>query len=216
MLRYILIVLAMTLSPGLATAALTRYVDPWQFFGPAAYAIDMNRENARFWLPGIAKHLDYDSVLVGTSLTINSSVAVLDRSFGAKFVKLSMNGSRLPEQAAIVRVALQSHPATRRVLWGLDQYVFHVPDDIAIPDNEFPHYLYRGLSRAVVENYLFSWDAVKQSFAALRRGEPPNLPDFEETTTGPGLDKGGCTTLRAKYQAYRSRLQQERETMEYN
>src|SRR4051812_48077003 len=164
MLRYILIVLTMTLSPGLATAALTRYVDPWQFFGPAAYATDMNRQNARFWLPGVAKQLEYDGVLIGTSLTVNSSVAVLDRSFGGKFIKLSMNGSRLPEQAALLRVALESHPATRRVLWGLDQFVFHLPADLAIPDTEFPSYLYRGLSRAVVENYLLSWDAIKESF----------------------------------------------------
>jgi hypothetical protein len=204
------------LSPGLATAALTRYVDPWQFFGRAAYATDMNRENARFWLPGVAKHFDYDSVLVGTSLTINSSVAVLDRSFGARFVKLSMNGSRLPEQEAIVRVALRSHPATRRVLWGLDQYVFHVPADFAIQETEFPRYLYRGFSPAVIENYLLSWDAVKQSFAAWRQGQPTNLPDFEQTTVGEGIEKGGCITLRAKYQAYRTRLEQERKTMDYN
>jgi hypothetical protein len=216
MLRYILIVLAMTLSPGLATVALTRYVDPWQFFGPAAYATDMNRENARFWLPGVAKHLDYDSVLIGTSLTINSSVAVLDRSFGAKFVKLSMNGSRLPEQSALLRVALQSHPATRRVLWGIDQYVVHVPPDIAIPETEFPRYLYGSLSPAVVENYLLSWDAIKQSVAAWRQGAPPNLPDFELTTVGQGIEKGGCTTLREKYLAYRTRLEQERATMDYN
>src|SRR3954471_14627474 len=104
MLRYILIVLTMTLSPGVGTAALTRYVDPWQFFGAARYATDMNRENARFWLPGVAKRLDYNGVLIGTSLTINSSVAVLDRSFNAKFVNLSLNGSHLPEQAALLRV----------------------------------------------------------------------------------------------------------------
>src|SRR4051812_11632556 len=153
MLRYISIVLTMTLSPGLATAALTRYVDPWQFFGPARYATDMNRENARFWLAGGAKHLDYDGVLIGTSLTINSSVAVLDRSFDAKFVKLSLNGSHLPEQAALLQVALQSHPATRLVLWGLDHFVFHEPADMAIPETLFPRYLYCGFSSAVVQNY---------------------------------------------------------------
>jgi hypothetical protein len=216
MTRYILIVLAMTLSPWLAMAALTRYVDPWQFFGRATYATDMNRQNARFWLPGVAKNYDYDSVLVGTSLTINSSVAALDQSFGSKFVKLSMNGSRLPEQSALLRVALQSHPATRRVLWGLDQFVFHVPADIAIPITEFPRYLYGDLSMAVIVNYLFSWDAIKQSFVAWRQGTAPNEPDFELTTVGEGIEKGGCITLREKYQNYRVRLEQERETMSHN
>ena len=80
------------------------------------------------------------------------------------------NGSGLAEQAALLRVALDSHPGMARVLWGLDQNAFHVPNERMIPETEFPRYLFGGFSMPVVEKYLFSWDASNRASLRGARG----------------------------------------------
>ena len=104
-----LAVFGITVFVGLAAVAgLTIYVDPFfQYHKPLPsfpYLVD----NQVSMNPGLAKNMDYDSVLLGSSMTVNFNTDWFMEEMGLTTQKLSYNGAFPKDQANIMDIIFDS------------------------------------------------------------------------------------------------------------
>lgn len=118
-------------------ALLTVTLDPLQFYHKSFYPAIYSNEQ-RYQNPGLAKNYDYDTIIIGTSMTENFLPSEVDEDLGGKTLKLSVRGSTADEHNAIANVALKTGKV-KKVLWGLDYFSLKMGSKEEI-DN--PEYLY--------------------------------------------------------------------------
>jgi hypothetical protein len=119
-------------------------IDPLQFYHKPWFHRPVYLKEQRYQNPGLARNYDYETIIIGTSMTENFFPGQVEEAIGGKTIKLSMRGSLADEQHKIARLALETgKPKT--VLWGLDYFALRadgLDDQDVNADYEFPHYLY--------------------------------------------------------------------------
>jgi hypothetical protein len=155
-----------------AAAALNFTVDPLQFFRPAHFFAAMYSQDSRLQDAGLIRSQDFDTVLMGTSLAIHFRQSDIDRILGVKSLKLALNGSNSREQVFVLAAALERHPG--RVLWELDDWIFHDAPDID-SNSYIAADLYRRNARGVA-GYLLSGRMARESVWIMARSIPPLEP----------------------------------------
>lgn len=144
-LRWIKVVLGLVLILLLGMIGLVIYVDPFfQYHKPLEdfpYLID----NQLSQNPGMAKNWDYDSVMLGSSMTVNFNTDWFRELFGQKTAKLSYNGAYPRDQANILDIIFDKKNGTIRqnvktVYLGVDIPAYSA----AIDETKYPipEYLY--------------------------------------------------------------------------
>ena len=121
-------------------AALVVIVDPFEVYHRAwfyqpAYA----SETQMYANAGVAKSYEYDSVIIGTSVTENCRPSVYEQALGGRFIKLCMNGDTARDHAKMMEIAFRTHDV-RRVVYGLD--LFAVSQYYTNQKAVTPDYLY--------------------------------------------------------------------------
>jgi Copper amine oxidase N-terminal domain. len=133
-----LLFLAFSLIFAGAAVLISFIVDPLQHYHkswfPPVYSSQQRYQN-----PGLAKHYDYDMIIIGTSMTENFVPSIVGEAFGSKVLKLSMSGSTAGEHYQIAKVALETGKV-KKVLWGLDY--MSLKEGVRDDQGEFPFYLY--------------------------------------------------------------------------
>ena len=103
-------------------AAAIIYVDPFfHFHAPLSWfpyvvdnQVDMN--------PGLARHMDYDSVLLGSSMTVAFDTSWFEQEMGLKTQKLSYNGAYPKDQSNIMDIIFDAKgDSVKRVFLGIDE-----------------------------------------------------------------------------------------------
>jgi hypothetical protein len=116
-------------------------VDPMQVFRKASY-LPIFSTNERYQIPGLIRNYDYDTVIVGTSMAQNFYTDYVNRKLGAHVLKIAISGSSAHEQFLVLSLALRTGKV-RRVIWGIDQWVFRgSPERVRDDLGAFPYYLY--------------------------------------------------------------------------
>ncbi len=104
--------------------AITVYVDPFfQYHAPLAgfpYLVD-NQINQN---PGMAKHLEYDSVILGSSMTVNFNTNWFRELMGLNTVKLSYSGAFPKDQSNIMKIIFKSPNQVKKVFLGIDTLTY--------------------------------------------------------------------------------------------
>ncbi|MFB9325860.1 copper amine oxidase N-terminal domain-containing protein [Paenibacillus aurantiacus] len=118
--------------------AFMYFIDPLQFYHKSWYTPVFSNEQ-RYQNPGLARNYDYDTIILGSSMTENFLPAVVDEELGGKTLKLSIRGSYAQEQNDIAQVAFATGKV-KQVLWGLDYFALKPADLDA--QGPYPHYLY--------------------------------------------------------------------------
>ncbi len=118
---------------------LVAYVDPFfQYHAPLAgfpYLID-NQLNQN---PGMARNLEYDSVLLGSSMTVNFEADWFD-AYGQKLLKLPFNGAYPKDISNIMKQVDLSGNEIKEVYLGIDIASYTVgTEETKYP---IPEYLY--------------------------------------------------------------------------
>jgi hypothetical protein len=163
---YLKILSGVTVAGAVGIVALNWLVDPLQFYRRAAYPPLLIGEK-RFQAPGLAKNYEYDTIIVGTSMSENFQPKQIAEKLGGKALNLSMQGASAHEQRLALQVALRSG-RVRRVLWELNyEYLRGDPQWVANYDGSFPFYFYDENVFNDLGNYLLSVDASKQSLKVL-------------------------------------------------
>ncbi len=102
------------------TAAVVVWVDPFfQYHAPLKgfpYLVD----NQLTQNPGMAKHLEYDSVILGSSMTVNFNTDWFEELMGLHTVKLNYSGAYPKDQANIMDIIFDSGHEVKAVFLGVD------------------------------------------------------------------------------------------------
>ena len=122
--RFIRLTITYTLLALIAIAALvviidpfTRYHAPWFGFAPV-------ETDERTSAIGLARNLDYDTVLIGSSMSENfKNTWFEDDVFGNKCVKIALQGAHYGDYRHIIDEVLK-HKGTKNVVFCLDTYLF--------------------------------------------------------------------------------------------
>ena len=158
----------------LASAALMALMDPcfryhkWKFI-PRIYT-------QPYWqIPGILKHFEYDSVIVGSSTSQNFNLAVFRRELGVNPVKATASACYSHTGRVFAETAIRSNPNLKRIYYGLDLFIFFSPADY--DKYPLPEFLYtdnHGKDYCYWWNYdiafIFLQD-VQRDFTSLVRGD---------------------------------------------
>ena len=129
--------IAYTLGLLILIATVVIVIDPFvhyhaPFFGLAAAATEERGQQI-----GVAKNLNYDTAIIGSSMSENFEAGWFDDGIiGNSTVKLSMQGAHFDDYSRLLNVVL-SKPETKTVIISLDNYLLlHNPDEhlTTIPD----------------------------------------------------------------------------------
>lgn len=156
--KWLLMTAAFLAAGLLGVAALVLYVDPFfQYHKPLAsfpYKVD-NQVNQN---PGMARQLDYDSVLLGSSMTASFDLTWFEELLGKNTVKLSYNGALPKDEANIMEIIFDAKgDSVDTVFMAIDQLAYSA----GVEDTKFPvtEYLY---DKNLLNNvpYLFNKDVL--------------------------------------------------------
>ena len=150
--RWSLTVEALLLAALSAIIALVVIVDPFEIYHRALfYNPPYESETQMYSVAGIARSYDYDSIIIGSSVTENCTPSVYEETLGGRFVKLCMNAGLSLDHAKIMDIALRTHDV-QRVVYGLDlfAYSYYYNNQKA----ETPDYLYDDLLHNDVRYWL--------------------------------------------------------------
>lgn len=115
-------------------------VDPFEIYHRAwFYTPVYDSETQSYCNAGIAKSHDYDSIIIGSSVTENCFPSDYDAALGGRFVKLCMNGGLSRDHEKMMDIAFSTHDV-RRVVYGLDLFAYNQ---------------YYTVQRAVTPDYLY-------------------------------------------------------------
>lgn len=109
------------------------YHGPW--LGMKTYLYE-----AVYQAPGAARNMEYDSAIVGTSMTENFETAWFEDELGWNTVKLSYSGARPTDLAAILERAFSGKNEIKNVFMDINGYQLTVHPETAFVER--PEYLY--------------------------------------------------------------------------
>ncbi len=118
-------------------AIATIVIDPFVHFHAPFFGLAAAETEERGQQIGVAKNMDYDTAIVGSSMSENFEAGWFnDGVIGNKTVKLSMQGAHFDDYRRLLNVVL-SKPETKTVIISLDNYLLlHNPAEhpTTIPD----------------------------------------------------------------------------------
>ena len=115
-------------------------VDPFEVYHKAtAFIPPITNSTQSYSNAGIAKSYDYDSVIIGSSMTENFTPSQLDRLLGGSFVKLCVNGGTPFNHKQMMDMAF-SKQDIKTVLYGLD--IDYLTYYYTSSKADMPEYLY--------------------------------------------------------------------------
>lgn len=122
-------------------ALVTIIVDPYFHYHKPIDGISYRIYEERYTNNGIAKNFDYDTIIIGTSMTQNFKPSEWDALTGAKTIKLPLSGAGFKEEKEQLERAIQYNPNIKTIIWGIDYDSLLRPYDY---DDYFgyPEYLY--------------------------------------------------------------------------
>ena len=90
--------------------------------------------------PGMAEHMDYDSVILGSSMTFNFNTGWFEETMGLQTIKLSYSGSYPKDLSNIMQFVFDGKHEVRRAFVAIDPATYSAgKDTIKFP---IPEYLY--------------------------------------------------------------------------
>lgn len=120
-------VLSWVLGILLASALLVIILDPCtRYREPVLYP--PYYKNAHVQLPGIVRHYDYDTLVLGSSMAQNFALSDFNELFAENVIKATAAGTRAADLRIFLDFALKSHPDTlKHVYYIFDLWAFSVP-----------------------------------------------------------------------------------------
>ncbi|MDE7048108.1 hypothetical protein [Parablautia intestinalis] len=167
--RAAVLALGMAFSACLLAAALVVYVDPFFHYHSPLKGFPYLVDNQLSQNPGMAAHMEYDSVILGSSMTVNFQTSWFKELMGLNAIKLSYSGAFPKDQANIMDIIFERDPGSskkekkkvKKVFLGVDVITYTGGvDETKYP---VPEYLYDDnylndikylLNKDVILNYI--------------------------------------------------------------
>jgi len=142
--------------------ALVIYIDPFFHYHAPLEDFPYLVDNQLSQNPGMAEHMQYDSVILGSSMTVNFNTAWFEELMGLHAIKLNYSGAYPKDQSNIMKLIFESDNQVRAVFLGID--VMTYTGGVEETKYPIPEYLYDDnyfndirylLNKDVVLNYIF-------------------------------------------------------------
>jgi len=115
-------------------------VDPFYHYHEPIFGMQPYLYNAVYQAPGVAKNFDYDSAILGTSMTENFRTDWFKEELGLDTVKLSYSGARTSDLDAILEQMFRSDNDIKTIYMDLNGYQLDAPSKTAYVER--PEHLY--------------------------------------------------------------------------
>jgi len=138
--RWTMLTLALLIGALISIVAAVVIIDPFQIYHRAtAFTPPITNGTQNYFNAGIAKSYDYDSVIIGSSMTENFTPSQLDELLGGHFIKLPINGGSSFNHKQMMDLAFGTHEI-HTIFYGLD--IEALTHFYKTPKCEMPEYLY--------------------------------------------------------------------------
>ena len=160
-------------------SAVVIAIDPFQVYRLATrYMPPIDNITQVYANAGIVRSYDYDSAIVGTSVTENFRPTQMDELLGGRFIKLCTSAGTAYNHALLLNLAFDTHEI-KRIVYGLDVYSFiagldHTGSEVPLylydrnPFNDVQYWLNRSVLGSFLPRCLRAWgqtqtDAIRDS-----------------------------------------------------
>lgn len=128
----------------LATGVFVFIIDPFfHYHAPYVSSFWYVLDNERSQNDGILRHFEYDSVIIGTSMTENFKTSEAQSAFGGQWVKVPFPGATYKEINQYVALALKVKGRLANVIRCIDlDRIFNGRDAMREDMGVYPEYLY--------------------------------------------------------------------------
>lgn len=104
----------------IAIAIIMVIIDPLFHYHAPLSSISYRFYTERYMNDGLARNLEYDAIITGTSMNQNFNPSEWDTMNGSKTIKLTYSGGNYKEIADGLRRALDRNSSVTTVIWGID------------------------------------------------------------------------------------------------
>lgn len=109
----------------LGAAALTVFLtDPFFHYHKPWFGLPAVQDNHQYQIPGALAHLDYDSLLVGSSVSMSINTGTLDAKFGSRTIKAVENTAPASTLKYYIESALENR-SLKYIFYGMDVFSFY-------------------------------------------------------------------------------------------
>ena len=122
-------------------AAATAVIDPFLHYHNPLPFLEYPLRDDRYENDGMARHYSYDSVLTGTSMSMNFKCSEFDALWDAQSLKIAYSGATFHELGENLRRCYSYRPKLRYVVCSLDGSRLNAPAD-GDAYTGYPVYLY--------------------------------------------------------------------------
>jgi hypothetical protein len=137
--RYTILTIAYSLIILAVIASLSVIIDPCLHYHAPIGSFEAVETDERLAMPGVAKHLTYDTALIGSSMSENFKASWFeDGVFGDSCVKICLQGAHFPDYDLILKEVC-AHPDVRNIVFCLDDYL--LTDDPASYTCSIPEFI---------------------------------------------------------------------------
>ncbi|MGL6099081.1 MAG: hypothetical protein ACRCZ9_02975 [Fusobacteriaceae bacterium] len=138
-------------------------IDPYQYFRKPKFYKLVNL-NSRYLNSGLIKHQEYDTIILGTSMTENISTNEVKDIFGYKAIKLSVPAGRLPDVKRNLTF-VNENKDIKNIIYGLDIYTFN--EEKNYMRASVPDFLYKNLNKNIILDYLLNAIGLQDSLKVI-------------------------------------------------
>lgn len=117
--NWLIIVASVSLTLLLFVGALNYIIDPLQHYRKATWYKTCFCEDGRYLNPGLARHFDYDSIIIGTCMTENFIPSYIHKKLGINAMKLPIQCASGYEENLVMETAI-STGKVKHVIYGMD------------------------------------------------------------------------------------------------
>jgi hypothetical protein len=137
--RFVFVFFSVLLLMLSAFIAVVYMVDPYCQYHKPWGNLPLHLNNGRYQNAGIARNMEYDTLILGTSVSANFLTYQFDELFGVDSQKLIVLGGYFSDFSAALDIAFESHQV-KRVFWGIDSNILGRNE--TGKTEELPEYLY--------------------------------------------------------------------------
>lgn len=160
--------------------AIIVIIDPFYHYHTPIEPLKVIAEKQAYQNIGMAKHIEYDSLITGSSMTENFKVSQFNKLYDCNTIKLSFSGARA-ENYRILFDAAFSEKKIKNVFMGLDIDSFiHASDSMT---NKIPKYLYDNNWFTDTEYVLNKTVMINYALNSLNKSINNEIKDWDEIYT---------------------------------
>lgn len=162
----------------LIVAGIQIVIDPLFLYHKPYFGLQPVITNERYQNAGIAKHFDYDNVIIGNSMSENFRASWFDERLGGNTVKLTASGSRPLDWKDLLNIIANREKHPDFVIMNLDNIV--LTGSLIERRFEQPDYLYNDTFLDDVK-YWFNFSIWKDfTTETILRNYNHDIPDINE------------------------------------